>query len=59
VFLLFVGKQVALPAILGHIDTTDDVQALSFSLTALALLTVGLGVGALGSGMTLHRFLKV
>ncbi len=59
VLLLFIGKQVALPAILGHIDTTDDVQALSFGLTSLALLAVGLGVGALGSGMTLHRFLKV
>jgi len=59
VFLLFIGKQFALPAILGHIDTTDDVQALSFGLTSLALILVGLGVGALGSGMTLHRFLKV
>ncbi len=59
VLLLFVGKEVALPAILGHIDTTDDVQALSFGLTAIALLVVGLAVGALGSGMTLRRFLKV
>ncbi len=59
VLLLFLGKEIALPAILGHIDTTDDVQALSFGVTALALMAVGLGVGALGSGMTLHRFLKV
>jgi len=59
VLLLFLGKQIALPAILGHIDTTDDVKALSFTVTALALMAVGLGVGALGSGMTLHRFLKV
>jgi cell division transport system permease protein len=59
VVLLFLGKQFALPAILGHIDTTDDVKALSFGLTALALMAVGLGVGALGSGMTLRRFLKV
>jgi len=59
VFLLFLGKEIALPAILGHIDTSGDVRALSFSLTALALLAVGLGVGALGSGMTLRRFLKV
>jgi cell division transport system permease protein len=59
VVLLFLGKQIALPAILGHIDTTDDVKALSFGVTAIALMAVGLGVGALGSGMTLHRFLKV
>jgi cell division transport system permease protein len=59
IVLLLLGKEIALPAILGHIDTSDDVRALSFSLTALALLGVGLGVGALGSGMTLRRFLKV
>lgn len=59
VVLLFLGKEIALPAILGHIDTTDDVQALSFGVTAVALMVVGLGVGALGSGMTLRRFLKV
>ncbi len=59
IVLLFLGKQIALPAILGHIDTTDDVKALSFGVTALALMAVGLGVGALGSGMTLRRFLKV
>ena len=35
------------------------MQALSFSSMALILLVVGLGVGALGSGMTLRRFLKV
>jgi cell division transport system permease protein len=59
VVLLFLGKEIALPAILGHINTTDDVKAVSFSITALALIGVGLGVGALGSGMTLRRFLKV
>ena len=59
VLLLFLGKEVALPAILNNIDTSDDVQALSFGATALALMVVGLGVGALGSGMTLRRFLKV
>ncbi len=59
VLLLLLGKEIALPAILGHVDTSGDVRALPFSLTALALLAVGLGVGALGSGMTLRRFLKV
>jgi len=59
VVLLFLGKEVALPAILGHIDTSDDVQALSFAAIALILLAVGLAVGAVGSGMTLRRYLKV
>jgi cell division transport system permease protein len=59
VILLLLGKELALPAILGHVDTTDDVKALSFGLTALILLGVGLGVGALGSGMTLRRYLRV
>ena len=59
VLLLLIGKEVALPAILGQIDTTSDVQALTFSMTALILLAVGLMVGALGSGLTIRRFLKI
>ena len=59
VVLLLIGKEVALPSILGHIDSSDDVRALSFGVTALILLVVGLGVGALGSGLTLRRYLKV
>jgi cell division transport system permease protein len=59
VVLLLIGKEVALPSILGHIDSSDDVQALGFTLTALILLAVGLVVGALGSGLTLRRYLKV
>ena len=39
--------------------TSPDVQALSFSFIALTLILIGLAVGALGSGMTLRRFLKV
>ena len=57
ILLLLLGKELALPAL--DINTSSDAQALSFSLTALSLLLVGLGVGALGSGMTLRRFLKV
>lgn len=59
VVLLLLGKELALPAILGHIDTTNDVQALGFTFTALILLVVGLVVGAVGSTFTLHRYLKV
>ena len=61
VVLLLLGKEIALPAILGHIDTTssNDVRALGFTLTALILLLVGLVVGAVGSTFTLRRYLKV
>jgi cell division transport system permease protein len=59
IVLLLIGKEVALPAILGHIDTSDDVKALGFSLTALILVVVGLAVGAVGSGLTLRRYLRI
>jgi hypothetical protein len=35
------------------------VHALAFPLTALILLGMGLALGALGSGLTLRRFLQV
>jgi cell division transport system permease protein len=59
VILLLVGKEFALPAILGRIESSSDVEALAFSVNALILLVVGLGVGAVGSGLTLRRFLQV
>ena len=59
VVLLLIGKEAALPAILGHVDSSNDVKALGFTVTALILLGVGLVVGAVGSGMTLRRYLKV
>jgi len=59
VLLLLLGKELALPAILGRIESSSDVEALAFSMNALILLLVGLGVGALGSGLTLRRFLQV
>ena len=59
VVLLLLGKEIALPAILGRVDAGSDVQALAFPLTALILLTLGLLLGAAGSGLTLRRFLRV
>jgi cell division transport system permease protein len=61
VLLLLLGKEIALPAILDDIDATSsaDVRALGFSITALILVVVGLAVGAIGSGLTLRRYLKV
>ena len=34
-------------------------HALAFPITALILLGMGLGIGALGSGLTIRRFLRV
>ena len=59
IVLLLVGKELALPAILGRIESSSDVEALSFMVNALILLFVGLAVGAVGSGLTLRRFLQV
>ena len=60
IILLIAAKELALPSIVGHTDLTqDDVKALSFPLIALIMITTSLIVGALGSGITLHRFLKI
>ena len=59
VILLVLGKEIALPSILPHIGGGSDVHALPFALNALALLGAGLLLGAVGSGLTLRRFLQV
>jgi len=59
IFLLLLGKELALPAILGRIESSSDVQAIAFSLNAAILIGVGLTIGAIGSGLTLRRFLNV
>jgi cell division transport system permease protein len=59
VLLLFVGREVAIPQILGHIQDDPDVRALAFTWTATVLVLGGLAIGALGSGLTLRRFLRV
>ena len=60
VILLVLGKAIALPAIIGHIGgNNSDIHALPFGLNALALIGAGLLLGAMGSGLTLRRFLQV
>jgi len=59
VVLLLLGKELALPAILGRIDAGSDVQAIAFFWNALILVVVGLLVGAAGSGLTLRKFLRI
>jgi cell division transport system permease protein len=59
VLLLFVSREIAIPQILGHIQDDADVRALAFAWTALILIMGGLLIGALGSGLTLRRVLRV
>jgi len=60
IILLILAKEIALPAIIEHSSlTNDDVHALAFPLVALILIGTSLVIGALGSGITLRRFLKV
>ena len=44
---------------LPQVNSTPDVKALAFEVTALLILGAGLLLGALGSALTLHRFLRV
>jgi len=59
IFFLIIGKAVALPSILGHLSTDPTVHAWPFPEVALVLLAIGLGLGAVGSGVTIRRFLQV
>jgi cell division transport system permease protein len=59
VFLLVLGKEIALPSILGRLDAGTGVHAIPFELNALILVMIGLFLGAAGSGLTLRRFLQV
>jgi cell division transport system permease protein len=59
VILLVIGKEVALPAILGQVDRPSEGQALPFAMNALILVATGLLLAAAGSGLTLRRFLKI
>jgi cell division transport system permease protein len=59
VFFLLLGKEIALPAFDIELSNNPDVHALAFPMTAAILLVMGLALGALGSGVTLRRFLKV
>ena len=59
VILLLLARELALPGIMGRIESPDDIQAWSFPVVALILIAMSLLVGAAGSGITLRRFLRV
>jgi cell division transport system permease protein len=59
VILLFVSKEAALPSLLPRLTSDPDVAAWGFWVISLILLSLGLLLGAAGSGLTLRRFLRV
>lgn len=61
VLLLLLGRELALPAIFSDTirDASSDVRAWSFPVVAAILIGAGLCLGALGSGITLRRFLRI
>ena len=59
IFLLIVAKELVLQSIVGRLNNTSDVEAWPFAWISAIVLFVGLTVGAIGSGLTLRRFLNV
>jgi len=61
VVLLLLGKELAIPALVSDSirNATPDVHAWAFSLVAIILIAAGLVIGAVGSGITIRRFLRV
>ena len=59
VLLLLIGKAVVLERITTRFDAGAGVEASSFTTISLIVILVGLTVGAVGSGITLRRFLQV
>jgi cell division transport system permease protein len=58
IVLLLLGR-IGWNAVVSFDKSSSDVRALSFSVMALILIAVGLAVGAVGSGLTMRRFLRV
>jgi cell division transport system permease protein len=58
VFLLFLGRELVVSKVVDRFDDAS-VNAMGFVWNAAILVAFGLVLGALGSGMTLRRFLRV
>jgi cell division transport system permease protein len=59
VILLSITKVVAMPALNLDVNAGTDVHAWPFALTSSLMILTGLVLGAIGTGITLRRFLQV
>jgi cell division transport system permease protein len=57
VILLLLGRELFMPLI--HLTNASDIHAWPFGLHVLIVLGAGLALGAIGSGLTIRRFLQV
>jgi cell division transport system permease protein len=56
---LFVGKQVILDPLANDFNLINSGHTIGFATLALVLLCVAMAVSAMGSGLTLRRFLRI
>src|SRR6478672_5093919 len=56
---LFVGKTVIVDPLANNFNLINSGDTIPFASLALVLLCVAMGVSAMGSGLTLRRFLKI
>jgi cell division transport system permease protein len=56
---LFVGKQVIVDPLANNFNLISSGHTIGFANLALVLLCVAMGVSAMGSGLTLRRFLRI
>jgi cell division transport system permease protein len=56
---LFIGKQVIVDPLANNFNLINSGHTIGFANLALVLLCVAMGVSAMGSGLTLRRFLRI
>ncbi len=56
---LFVGKQVIVDPLANNFNLISSGHTIGFASLALVLLCVAMGISAMGSGLTLRRFLRI
>ena len=59
VVVLFLGKETVLDPLANSFDIVSSEPTLSFAKLMLVLLATAMAVSAIGSGLTLRRFLRV
>jgi cell division transport system permease protein len=57
--LLFLGKQVIVDPLADNFNLINSGDTIPFASLAIVLICVAMGVSAIGSGLTLRRFLRI